>query len=53
MSNQIKFRTTVEKDRIDERARERGYLTRAEYLRALILEDLQRVEGRANGEEEE
>jgi metal-responsive CopG/Arc/MetJ family transcriptional regulator len=44
MPNQIKFRTTVEKDRIDERARERGYLTRAEYLRALIREDLQQAE---------
>jgi len=44
MENQIKFRTTVEKDRIDERARERGYLTRAEYLRALVREDLQHAE---------
>lgn len=49
-TNQIKFRTNIERERIDERARERGFFTRAEYLRALVREDLQRAEGRREGE---
>jgi Arc/MetJ-type ribon-helix-helix transcriptional regulator len=45
MTDQVKFRTgSIDTDRIDERARERGFLTRAEYLRALVREDLQRAE---------
>jgi metal-responsive CopG/Arc/MetJ family transcriptional regulator len=43
-THQYHFRASIDPETIDERADERGFVTRAEYLRALVREDLQRAE---------
>lgn len=40
MTHQYHFRSGIDKERIDERAEELGFTTRAEYIRFLIRSDL-------------
>lgn len=43
MTHQYHFRSSsIDPETIDKRAEERGFETRAEYLRALVREDIQR-----------
>jgi metal-responsive CopG/Arc/MetJ family transcriptional regulator len=44
MTHQYHFRSSsIDPETVDERAEERGFESRSEYLRALVREDLQRA----------